>query len=268
MAVVPPAPPAAAAAAAAADDADDAAGESPPWVPRAWFGGAMRASLPPSFLDASAARPVPDHQEMWHEGRGDPGAALLVEVVEHDAAVADGAAGRHFFSDAAEGAGAIGAGAGAAEGAAEGAGTGSGSAGSAAAGGGAFEGREGDASGGLPAPRMPGGRPTAAYEGAFVVPSGGGGGGGGGGVVAAALAVFRVPRVGSDIVVTSFEPAGALESSGADGSAARRAAAAAAAGAPLAAARGRLARVLATMSVEDWGLFGGGGGDDEAAAAG
>lgn len=230
---------------------DDAVADET-WVPRAWFGGALRAALPSSWLDASDARPVPDHQEMWHQGGGEGAAssALLVEIVEHDAAVADGAAGRHFFADAAEGAGA-----------------GAGADGS--AGGDAFQGGEVDA-GSLAAPGMPGGRPTAAYEGEFAVAAGAGGAPGQGAegavVVAAALAVFRVPRVGSDIVITSFEPAGGAPEGGPEAEAATTAASATgaaaagrAAGGPLAAARGRLARVLATMSVQDWGLFGSGG---------
>jgi hypothetical protein len=232
--------------AAAADNAADS------WVSRPWFGGAIRASLPASFLDASDVRPVPDHQEMWHDAR-DQGAAVLVEVVEHDSAVADAAAGAHFFADAAEGAGSLPFLAAMVVEEGE-----QGEAGAAYAGG------RGGGSLLLSAPHMPGGRPTAAAGGAFVAGSARGGGGGQQQLVAAALAVFRLPHVQSDVVITSFQPAGEWLL-GTDGGAVAAASAptrparsllVAGSAASLAAARRRLARVVATVRVDDWGLFG------------
>jgi len=212
----------------------------------------MSASLPSRFLDASDVRPVPDHQEVWHDGGGggDTTAAglqaVLVEIAEHDGeGVADAAAGAHFFDDAAEGAGA-------------------------AAGPNSTYSREVDPSQ-LPAPRMPPpARPTAAREGAFVVAAAAPAGGAPSRMqlLAAAVAVFRLPRVASDVVITSFEPAGPwpppTEATAATTTAPPIEAAAAAA---VAAARRRLARVVASVKVHDWGLFGGGEEEEAVAAA-
>ena len=237
-----------AAAAAAAAPATVTYDPQAPWVQRVpWFGGAMSASLPATFLDASDLRPVPDHQEMWHDAQ-DQGAAVLDEIVEHDAAVADSLAGAHFFGDAAEGAESL-----------------PGLAAMDHDGGGATGQQQ------LPAPLMPGGAATAGAGGAFVAGSGRGGGEGGGGrgqLVAAALAVFRVPRVQSDIVITSFQPAGDWPSAGAEeaqgGDDEQRHRLLAVSAGALAAARQRLARVVETVRVDDWGLFGGDGGEADA----
>jgi hypothetical protein len=65
------------------------------------FGGALSASLPPSFSDLSAVRPVPDHQEVFSEAR-EGGAVLVVEVVEFQASVSDDAIARYLWEDLAE----------------------------------------------------------------------------------------------------------------------------------------------------------------------
>lgn len=45
------------------------------------FGGAMATSMPGDWLDASDARPVPDHQEVWLERSGAE-RSLIIEVLE------------------------------------------------------------------------------------------------------------------------------------------------------------------------------------------
>ena len=66
------------------------------------FGGAIGvsisgASISGGWLDASDVRPVPDHQEVWLE-RADTARALIVELLElaADAADGDAAARLHF----------------------------------------------------------------------------------------------------------------------------------------------------------------------------
>jgi hypothetical protein len=214
-------------------DAAAATVTAPTFTPRPWFGGAMSASLPATFLDASDVRPVPDHQEVWHDSGSAGAAAVMVEIVEHDAeGVSDAQAGAHFFADAAEGAGAA--------------------ADTSLSSSSTFS-REVDPAS-LPAPRMPGERPTAAREGAFVV-----GASPGGMLLAAAIAVFRIPRVASDIVITSFEPVGDGAAAAATTTATSTTTIEAAAAGAVAVARQRLARVVETVQVNDWGLFGGGG---------
>ncbi|PNW83396.1 hypothetical protein CHLRE_05g244850v5 [Chlamydomonas reinhardtii] len=68
---------------------------------RELWGGAVTCSLPARMLDVSDMRPVPDHQEIWADTGVDQ--AVIFEIVEHDAAVPDGEAGRHMFEDAAVG---------------------------------------------------------------------------------------------------------------------------------------------------------------------
>ena len=43
------------------------------------FGGAMTALLPVRLADVAAARPVPDHQEVWADPEADE--SLVVEIV-------------------------------------------------------------------------------------------------------------------------------------------------------------------------------------------
>ena len=61
------------------------------------FGGAIGVSAPGGWLDASDVRPVPDHQEVWLE-RAATARALIVELLElaADAADGDAAARLHF----------------------------------------------------------------------------------------------------------------------------------------------------------------------------
>ncbi len=59
------------------------------------YGGAMKASLPPRFFDASNVRHVPDHQEVFTDSNTDQ--ALIFEIVSHVSDVPDAeAAGFHF----------------------------------------------------------------------------------------------------------------------------------------------------------------------------
>ena len=61
------------------------------------FGGAIIVSAPGGWLDASDVRPVPDHQEVWLE-RAATARALIVELLElaADATDGDAAARLHF----------------------------------------------------------------------------------------------------------------------------------------------------------------------------
>ncbi|KAG2430881.1 hypothetical protein HXX76_009855 [Chlamydomonas incerta] len=63
----------------------------------------VRTGRPPApwMVDVSDLRPVPDHQEVWADTGVDQ--AIIFEIVEHDASVPDGEAGRHMFEDAAVG---------------------------------------------------------------------------------------------------------------------------------------------------------------------
>ena len=45
------------------------------------FGGAIKARLPDGWLDASDARPVPDHQEVWLERDGNE-RSMVIELLE------------------------------------------------------------------------------------------------------------------------------------------------------------------------------------------
>ncbi|KAG1671992.1 hypothetical protein FOA52_013365 [Chlamydomonas sp. UWO 241] len=65
-------------------------------IARDLFGGAMSMSLPSRLVDVSDYRPVPDHQEVWADGATDQ--SLVVELVEAAAAEA-GACGRFYFDD-------------------------------------------------------------------------------------------------------------------------------------------------------------------------
>ena len=76
------------------------ASEVPPGFERAnieAFGGAIFVSAPGGWLDASDVRPVPDHQEVWLE-RAATARALIVELLElaADATDGDAAARLHF----------------------------------------------------------------------------------------------------------------------------------------------------------------------------
>lgn len=64
------------------------------------FGGAMECELPERFLDVSDFRPVPDHQEVWAEASTDQ--SIIVEIVEHREDLADADALDFFWRDLAE----------------------------------------------------------------------------------------------------------------------------------------------------------------------
>jgi len=68
---------------------------------RELFGGAMRCVIPPGLVDVSAFREVPDNQEVWVAQDSDA-LAMVVEVAEYAAEVADEQAASYYFSDLAE----------------------------------------------------------------------------------------------------------------------------------------------------------------------
>lgn len=70
---------------------------------RLLFGGAVACDVPAHFLDSSDIRPIPDAQEVFHDVAS--GVTVVVEIVEHQPAVADDASALFFFSDLAEQAG-------------------------------------------------------------------------------------------------------------------------------------------------------------------
>ena len=63
------------------------------------FGGALTASLPVDWLDASDVRPVPDHQEVWTEREGER--SLVVEILER-AEASDAECAAFHFQDIAD----------------------------------------------------------------------------------------------------------------------------------------------------------------------
>lgn len=65
--------------------------------PRSLFGGAIELAIPERLTDVSDFRPVPDHQEVFADGAKDQ--SLVVEVVEHDYNVANASCSRHLFED-------------------------------------------------------------------------------------------------------------------------------------------------------------------------
>ena len=65
---------------------------------RALFGGAIAAGIGGNWLDASDARPVPDHQEVWLER--DTDLSLVIEILER-ADAADAACAAYHFEDVA-----------------------------------------------------------------------------------------------------------------------------------------------------------------------
>lgn len=73
---------------------------------RPLFGGAMTCEIPVSFLDLSDVRQVPDHQECWQEKNAFSlsglGSLLVVEILERQDHVADDQAAAYFFQDLAE----------------------------------------------------------------------------------------------------------------------------------------------------------------------
>ncbi|CAG9465876.1 unnamed protein product [Pedinophyceae sp. YPF-701] len=69
-------------------------------VQRELYGGAISLRIPSVFVDVSDFRPVPDHQEVWADGATDR--SLVVEVVEH-AAVPDSDAPEFYWKDACAG---------------------------------------------------------------------------------------------------------------------------------------------------------------------
>ncbi|TNN41696.1 Ran guanine nucleotide release factor [Liparis tanakae] len=64
---------------------------------RPLFGGALSAVFPRGANDASELREIPDNQEVFAHERTDQ--SLIVELVEHQAQVADRDAARYHFED-------------------------------------------------------------------------------------------------------------------------------------------------------------------------
>lgn len=71
------------------------------WSERPLFGGAITCDIPTVWRDVSDIRQVPDHQECWLD-IGDDGAFLVVEVMDRQSSVADADAASFFFRDLAE----------------------------------------------------------------------------------------------------------------------------------------------------------------------
>lgn len=65
--------------------------------PRPLFGGALSALLPPCSTDISELREIPDNQEVFAHKHTDQ--SLIVELLEHQAQVADQDAARYHFED-------------------------------------------------------------------------------------------------------------------------------------------------------------------------
>lgn len=63
------------------------------------FGGALSSFVPDGWLDVSALRDVPSHQEVFRAGSG---ASLIFEIVELQSGITDAAAARFFWDDLAE----------------------------------------------------------------------------------------------------------------------------------------------------------------------
>lgn len=64
------------------------------------FGGAIVIDIPDRFQDISEVREVPDNQEVFVDITTDE--SLIVELVEHDASIADSECTSHFLSDLAQ----------------------------------------------------------------------------------------------------------------------------------------------------------------------
>lgn len=76
-----------------------AAGGASALQPRALFGGAFSAVIPSDASDVSELREIPDNQEVFAHAHTDQ--SLIVELLEHQAHVADEAAARFHFEDVA-----------------------------------------------------------------------------------------------------------------------------------------------------------------------
>ena len=69
---------------------------------RRLFGGAIEISLPRRFLDVSAFRQVPDHQEVFtSDGDGDE-LSFIFEIVELQSDISNDAIATHFWRDLVE----------------------------------------------------------------------------------------------------------------------------------------------------------------------
>jgi hypothetical protein len=64
------------------------------------FGGALTLELPASFMDISAIRQVPDHQEVFMDKDSD--ISFIIELLGGDSSVPDAEAAAYYFNDLAE----------------------------------------------------------------------------------------------------------------------------------------------------------------------
>ena len=194
-----------------------------PLTVRHLFGGAVDLAMPAArFVDVSDHRPVPDHQEVFSDASLDQ--SLIVEFVEH-LEVADAECGEAFFCDLADG----------------------------------MDAAHRHITSITPlrsdsVPGLPEGTCCVLVSGQ-VTASKGRQGAEALNKVQVHLLVVRLPRHGTDLLVTLNTPIFIHESS----------AAAAQAEAGFKDAGGAIymfRRVIASLAVRDWGLFGGGGGDE------
>ena len=77
------------------------------WSRRPFYGGAITVELPTAWRDVSDVRQVPDHQECWQE-MGDLGSVLVVELLDRQSSVSNADAAAFFFRDLAEANGVVG----------------------------------------------------------------------------------------------------------------------------------------------------------------
>jgi hypothetical protein len=66
-------------------------------APTPLFGGALAAIIPRRLADVSLARPVPDHQEVFSDPSA--GQALVLEILEHSGDIPDGEGAAKFYFD-------------------------------------------------------------------------------------------------------------------------------------------------------------------------
>jgi hypothetical protein len=69
------------------------------YTERPLFGGAISCEIPTAWRDVSDIRQVPDHQECWQEMDG---AVLVVEILQSRQDVTDANAAKFFFDDLAD----------------------------------------------------------------------------------------------------------------------------------------------------------------------
>jgi hypothetical protein len=66
------------------------------------YGGAIVAAVPPSFVDVSAFRTVPDYQEVLADTREGRDASFIVELLDREEEATDADAAVFYFNQMAE----------------------------------------------------------------------------------------------------------------------------------------------------------------------